>query len=90
MKKFIDVLIYILMSITSIIIVCTFLTTYQFYYVNQIFNSYVPLELSLSGTMMAMAIRFVLDKDIEKRILYFVISITIAISFIYFAMNWIK
>lgn len=90
MKKFIDVLIYILMSITSIIIICTFLTTYQFYYVNQIFNSYVLLELSLSATMLAMAIRFLLDKDVERRILYCVISITIAMSFIYFAMNWIK
>lgn len=90
MKKFIDVLIYVLMSITSIIILCTFLTTYQFFYVNQMFNSYVPLELALSATMAAMAVRFVLDKTIEKRILYCIISVTISASLIYFAMNWIK
>ncbi len=90
MKKFIDVLIYILMSITSIIIICTFLTTYQFYYVNQIFNSYVPLELSLSATMAVIAARFVADKTVENRILYFIISIVISVSLIYFATNWIK
>lgn len=90
MKKFIDVLIYILMSITSIIILCTFLTTYQFFYVNQMFNSYVPLEFALSATMAAMAVRFILDNTIERRILYCIISVTISASLIYFAINWIK
>ena len=40
MKKFINLLSFGSAFITSILIICTFLTTYQFYYVGQVFNSY--------------------------------------------------
>lgn len=90
MKKLVDTLVYVLTIITSIIIICTFLTTYQFYYVNQIFNSYFPLQLGVSATMAVLAIRFILDKTIEQRILYSGISFVISLSLLYFALNWIK
>jgi len=90
MKKVVDTLVYVLTIITSIIIICTFLTTYQFYYVNLIFNSYVPLQLGVSATMAVLAIRFILDKTIERRILYSGISFVISLSLLYFALNWIK
>lgn len=90
MKKIIDILVYVFMIITSIILICTFLTTYQFYYVNQIFNSYVPLQFGVSATMGTLALRFILDTSIEKRILYSSISFIISLSLLYFALNWVK
>ncbi len=90
MKRFVEALIYVLTIITSIIVICTFLTTYQFYYVGQIFNSYVPLQFGVSATMAALGIRFILDKSIEKRIMYSGISFAISLSLLYFALNWIK
>lgn len=51
MKKLINLLEFISAFITSILIICTFLTTYQFYYVGQIFNSYLPIQLGVCITM---------------------------------------
>lgn len=90
MKRLVETLVYVLTIITSVIVICTFLTTYQFYYVGQIFNSYVPLQLGVSATMAALALRFILDKSIEKRMLYSAISFVISLSLLYFALNWIK
>ena len=86
MKRLVEALVYVLTIITSIIVICTFLTTYQF----QMFNSYVPLQFGVSATMAALGLRFILDKSIEKRMLYSGISFVISLSLLYFALNWIK
>jgi len=90
MKKIVNLLGFISAFVTSILIICTFLTTYQFYYVNQIFNSYLPLQLGVSITMAILAIRFILYETGMKRIVYSTFSILISISLIFFMMNLVK
>ena len=70
MKKLINLLSFGSAFITSILIICTFLTTYQFYYVGQIFNSYFPIQLGVCITMAILSIRFLVNESGSKRILY--------------------
>lgn len=76
--------------ITSIIIICTFLTIYQFFYVGQIFNSYYMLQIWISITMMLWGIRFLLYYKGKERFIYSLICITISVSFIFFIINLVK
>ncbi|CUU45511.1 MULTISPECIES: hypothetical protein [Clostridium] len=90
MKKLINLLEFISAFITSILIICTFLTTYQFYYVGQIFNSYLPIQLGVCITMAILAIRFLINETGKKRIIYCILSFLISISLIFFMINLIK
>ncbi|MBY6917532.1 MULTISPECIES: hypothetical protein [Clostridium] len=90
MKTLINWLTLICGFITSILIVCTFLTCYQFYYVNQIFNSYLPVQLGVFTTMIALTIRFIVNETGKKRIIYSMFSFTISISLIFFIVNLVK
>ena len=90
MEKLVNVLGFVAAFITSILIICTFTTTYQFYYVGQIFNSYVPIQLGVCITMSILGIRFLLNETGRKRIIYSAFSFAIAISLIFFMMNLVK
>ncbi|NOW07268.1 hypothetical protein OD350_25125 [Clostridium beijerinckii] len=90
MKKLINLLEFISAFITSILIICTFLTTYQFYYVGQIFNSYLPIQFGVCITMAILAIRFFINETGKKRIVYCILSFLISISLIFFMINLIK
>lgn len=79
MKKIINVLCIIAATITSILIICTFLTSYQFLYVGLIFNSYLPIQIGVATTMLLLAIRFLLNENGYKRLIYFLFSILISI-----------
>lgn len=76
--------------ITSGIIICTFLTMYQFFYVGQIFNSYYMLQVSVCITMILWGIRFVLFYKGKERYIYFLICITISVSLLFFINNLVK
>ena len=90
MKKLVNLLGSMAAFITSILIICTFTTTYQFYYVGQIFNSYVPIQLGVCITMAILGIRFLLNETGKKRIVYSAFSFAISISLIFFMMNLVK
>jgi hypothetical protein len=90
MKRLVNLLGFMAAFITSILIICTFTTTYQFYYVGQIFNSYVPIQLGVSITMAILGIRFLLNETGKKRIIYSAFSFAISISLIFFMMNLVK
>ena len=90
MKKIVNVIGSMAAFITSVLIICTFTTTYQFYYVNQIFNSYLPIQLGVSITMAILGIRFLINETGRKRIIYSVFSFTISVSLIFFMMNLVK
>lgn len=90
MKKLVNLLGSITAFITSILIICTFTTTYQFYYVGQIFNSYLPIQLGVCLTMMILGVRFLLNETGKKRILYATLSFVIAISLVFFMVNFVK
>ena len=76
--------------ITSVIIICTFLTIYQFFYVGQMFNSYYMLQIGVCITMMLWGIRFILYYKGKERFIYSLICITISISFIFFISNLVN
>lgn len=76
--------------ITSGIIICTFLTMYQFFYVGQIFNSYYMLQVSVCITMIFWGIRFILFYKGKERYIYSLICITISVSLIFFINNLVK
>ncbi|OOM77706.1 hypothetical protein CLPUN_21410 [Clostridium puniceum] len=90
MKRLVNLLGFIAAFITSILIICTFTTTYQFYYVGQIFNSYLPMQLGVCVTMTILGVRFLLNETGKKRILYATLSFVIAISLIFFMLNFVK
>ena len=90
MKGLINLLGFIAAFITSILIICTFTTTYQFYYVGQIFNSYLPIQLGVCITMTILGIRFLINETGKKRIIYSSFSFAIAISLIFFMINLVK
>jgi hypothetical protein len=90
MKQLVNLLGFIAAFITSILIICTFTTTYQFYYVGQIFNSYLPIQLGVCITMTILGVRFLLNETGKKRILYAAVSFVIAASLIFFMLNFVK
>lgn len=90
MKKIVNLLGFMAAFITSILIICTFTTTYQFYYVGQIFNSYVPIQLGVCITMTILGVRFLLNETGKRRIIYSAFSFAISISLIFFMINLVK
>ncbi|MDU6040494.1 hypothetical protein [Clostridium butyricum] len=90
MKKLINMLSFGSAFITSILIICTFLTTYQFYYVGQIFNSYFPIQLGVCITMAILSIRFLVNESGSKRILYSAVSFAIAVCLLFFMNGLVR
>ncbi|NFG62381.1 MULTISPECIES: hypothetical protein [unclassified Clostridium] len=90
MKTLVNWLTLICGFITSILIVCTFLTSYQFCYIDQIFNSYLPVQLGICITMLVLTVRFLLNETGRKRIVYSAFSFTISVSLIFFIVNLVK
>ena len=90
MKKLINLLSIGSAFITSILIICTFLTTYQFYYVGQIFNSYFPIQLGVCITMAILSIRFLVNESGSKRILYSAVSFAIAVCLLFFMNGLVR
>ena len=79
MKRFINIMIIVSASIASILILCTLLTSYQFYYFGQIFNSYMPIQIGVATTMFFLSMRFWQNEHGNKKIIYSVLSLTISI-----------
>lgn len=90
MKKLVNLLSFGSAFITSILIICTFLTTYQFYYVGQIFNSYFPIQLGVCITMAILSIRFLINESGSKRILYSSVSFAISICLLFFMNGLVR
>jgi len=90
MKRITNLLGFTAAFITSILIICTFTTTYQFYYVGQIFNSYLPIQLGVCITMAILGLRFILNETGKRRILYAALSFAISISLVFFMINLVK
>ena len=88
MKKLINLLSFGSAFITSIIIICTFLTTYQFYYVGQIFNSYFPIQIGVCITMAVLSLRFLVNETGSRRFLYSAVSLAMSLCLLFF-MNGI-
>lgn len=90
MKKLINLLSFGSAFITSIIIICTFLTTYQFFYVGQIFNSYFPIQLGVCITMAILALRFLFNETGKRRLFYSAVSLAISVVLLFFITSYIR
>lgn len=89
MKKIINLLSLVSAIITCGLIVCTLMTSYQFFYVGQVFNSYIPIQVGSAVTMALLALRFWVNENGGKRITYSAISILISLILI-FSISLVK
>ena len=90
MKKFLMTLCIISASITSFIIICTFLTTYQFYFVNQVFNSYFPLQVGIIVTMVLWALCFWVQENGKRKYLFTLICLLLMAGSLFFILNYVR
>ena len=90
MLKILSILSIVSATITSVTIICTLLTTYQFMFVGQMFNSYVPIQTMLTITMIIWGIKFILSEKGWKRVVYPLISLSTAAGSIFFLMNSVQ
>jgi len=79
MKRFINIMIFISASISSILILFTILTSYHFYYIGQMFNSYMPIQIGVATTMGFLTVRFWQNEHGNKKMIYSALSLTISI-----------
>ena len=90
MKKFINILSIALSVIACIVIICTFLTSYQFSYVADIFDSYLAIQVIVSITMAVWTIRFWMNERGYRKYVYTVISGCITLVLISFVFSMIR
>ena len=84
MKKLINFLSLLAGMLTSLAIIFTLLTTYQFLYVGQIFNSYLPIQIGILITMVLWAIKFYFFEKGSRKNLYAIFCMAIAICSLFF------
>lgn len=89
MKKIINILSIIAAILTSIFVICTFVTSYHFWYVGIMFNTYMSIQISLAVTMLLLGIKFLLNETGKKRVIYSIISICIS-GFLIISIQLIK
>ncbi|SHJ70011.1 hypothetical protein SAMN02745163_02369 [Clostridium cavendishii DSM 21758] len=90
LKKIIQLLSLIAATMTSIIIICTLLTTYQFIYISQAFNSYYMIKLGVGITMILWAIRFLFHENGKAKYTYSIICAIIACLAFFFMHTYVK
>ncbi|MDS0526048.1 hypothetical protein NNC19_10185 [Clostridium sp. SHJSY1] len=91
MKKFINIMTIASAFITSVLIICTILTSYHFINIDQLinsylwfnsyvwFNSYAPIQFGVSLTMTFLAFRFWLNEHGIKKVIYATLSLAISV-----------
>ncbi|MGG7178807.1 hypothetical protein ACQPU1_14525 [Clostridium paraputrificum] len=89
MKKLINILSILSAIVTSILIICTFATLYQFFYVGQIFNSYMPIQVGAAVTMGFLSVRFWISENGNRKFIYSLLSLSISVI-LFFSMTVIK
>lgn len=89
MKRIVNLLCIISGIITSVLVMCTFLTSYHFLYVGFIFNYYTPIQIGLIITFLLLTLKFIINEHGKKRIVYFIICLSIIFALVYL-MNYVK
>lgn len=90
MKKIINILSIASSVIACIVIICTFLTSYQFLYVGEIFDSYLPVQVIVAITMGLWAIRFWISEFGRRKVFYTLLSLGISVSLVCFIFGTIR
>lgn len=84
MKKAINMLSIASSIIACVVIICTFITSYQFVYLGQMFDSYLAVQVTVAITMLLWAVRFWMNEYGRKRLFHTFVSLAIAVSLIFF------
>ncbi|MGL4572234.1 MAG: hypothetical protein ACRCVJ_14355 [Clostridium sp.] len=90
MKKFINMLSIALSIVACIVIICTFLTSYQFMYISELFDSYLSVQVIVAITMAVWSIRFWMNERGNRRYLYTLFSLCITASLVAFMFGTIR
>ncbi|MBL4933341.1 hypothetical protein [Clostridium paridis] len=91
MRRIINILGFISAIVTTVVIVATFLTSYRFIYINEIFSGYYPIQLTIMVTMLIWAIRFWLNNSGKRKYIYTMICLMLSIvSFIFANSSIVK
>ncbi len=83
MKKVIRTLNFIAAWITSIMIILTILTSYDFVYIGRVFESYLPIQIGLSLNMLLLSLDFFLKENGRRKLQYSIFSFILLIGMIY-------
>lgn len=83
MKKVIRTLNFIAAWATSIMIILTILTSYDFVYIGRVFESYLPIQMGLSLNMLLLSLDFFLKENGRRKLQYSIFSFILLIGMIY-------
>ncbi|MGL5416048.1 MAG: hypothetical protein ACRDDY_00080 [Clostridium sp.] len=90
MRKIINIVAILMSIVSGIVIICTFLTSYQFYYVGEMFNTYFTLQVCLFITMGTWALKFWIEEYGMKKYIYTLICALISLSSIFFIVSSVR
>ena len=90
MKKIINVLSIASSIISGIVIICTFITSYQFIYISDIFDSYLAVQVSVAITMLLWALRFWFNEYGRKKFFHTSVSLAIVVVLIFFIFGTVR
>lgn len=90
MKRLINILTILLSIIACIVIICTFLTSYQFLYLGEIFNSYYAIQVTVAITMLSLAARFWINESGKNKYIYSGLSLILSVFIIAFMLGTVR
>lgn len=90
MKKILSILSLISAISTILNILLTLLTTYQFLFISQIFNSYLPIQIGIAFTMFFWGMKFFFYEKGWRKIAYSLICLSMSIGAIIFITMYVK
>lgn len=90
MKKIINLLSIIFSVISGVVIICTFITSYQFMYISNIFDSYLAVQVSVAITMILWALRFWLNEYGRRKFFHTSISLAIVVALMFFIFGTVR
>ena len=90
MKKMINLLSIIFSVISGVVIICTFITSYQFMYISNIFDSYLAVQVSVAITMILWALRFWLNEYGRRKFFHTSISLAIVVALMFFIFGTVR
>ncbi|WP_286904788.1 hypothetical protein [Clostridium sp. UBA1652] len=89
-KKAVNVISLTATVVSILVIIATFLTSYRYVYINEIFTGYYPLQVSITVTMIAWGFKFWMSNTGLRKYLYTFICFILSVASIFFLSNLVK
>lgn len=83
MKKIIRILNFVAGWVTSMLIICTILTSYEFINIGSIFNSYLPIQIGLSVNMGLLSLNYFMKENGRRKLSYSILSLAICVGLLF-------